>query len=922
MADDTPKPPSKQTIEGTEKLTDATEKQADAFHAVTQSARPATQSLNAWNIATQAAIRNQETLADTIQKETEAIKQQAQEMSSLNMQVRDLSGSFQGFMGTMKRQMTISHQYNRALKHIQEGQKAYTSSIQASTSELGKASAQSQKHVDALNDAYIQARKTAGEYTVDAEKLKAHTTELHAAFAGQLGMMGDVRGELLKLQKSSFIFSKFMGVDYSESVRYMNERFMNSTKTIDEVRQETIMVAKAADDYSNKLKTLGKRAQQSGSMTREGFLNVIKQIQQEFKGGMFAAEGFAKSTVNLSIAAKKAGMTGKEQEQLAVGFGKMLKNLGSFQSVFGVKVAQRLGEMLKNVDQIQDERLKKRLMPYAKQAEEGRLNIMDLSALISASEGSNEGLAMLSGILGDLGKKNPEILRVLAAESSGQNQYLADLLANQLKSGEIEENFRKQAAKESKGGKDKRKKEVMTAEKSMAALVKQGHTSTRARDKIIRAVERFRQEAMAMINKYFPLFVAAQALGSLRGLRGGAGGVPGAAGRATGAAGRAAGAVGRGGRLARAGGALQRGVGRIRGAAGGSFLGAAGAAYGGYELSQQILHSTWLSEQLKKGGGVQTGGAQTDLQKQLAQAKNVQQMSYAMFFHAMGKKYFKPTEKAITDSDRKRHKDAIIRIKQARARWDKLSPAKKKEIKKLEDSNFELGQRIEKADEKRDKAREKWGAKRAKYAQENMVSRAKRLDVAKLGAEKSVEKLVTQMRMGGKLVERPSEVISGFLSTKEGRQFVAKSGKSEEEIKRMMMERVVDLRARQSLVLDKASAEKYHKRQQGKDPETMRRMAIMERYKEHQAGRIKMDPALVTATEEMMERWREEALKSNELSVNIKHDDKPAEASKLTADGKIRAYVTGSWIDIDTKHVSQGSDQYKMRNTPGKRSAR
>ena len=905
MADDT----TKKTTEGTEELADATKKQADALKQVTQSARPATRALNSWNMETDAAIGNQERLADIIRQETEAIKAQVREMGSLNMQIRDVSGSVQGFMGNLKRQMTVSHQYNRLLKQMREGQKDYTASIQLSSSELGKASAQGQKHIDALNDAYIEARMRAAEYGIEAQELEAHTRELHGAFGSQLQAMGDVGAGLNRLQKSTFAFSRFMGVDYSEAVRHIDDRLMHSTKTLEEVRKETLMVAKSADTYSNNLKKLGKRALQTGNITKQGFLKIIQEIGAEFKGGKFAAEEFAKSTELFLVAGKKHGLTPAEAKQMASGFGKVISQMGQAQSIFGINTAQMFGSMLSDIGKIQDENLRKRLGYYAKrQEEQGALNILDLRGIAAAVRGSKEGTAML---LQTIEKFNlPEnTLRAVVGEVMGpEQQHLTDLMVEQMRSGELRKKFEAESLQKTAEGKKVAEQQAKVWEKDLYTMVKEGATATDQRYKLIRSIEEFKGKMMEWLNKYWIFIAAAQSAQTISSLFSRGGMLSGLLGKKGTEVAGAAGAAGKLGFAAKG-------------------LGVAAAGYGGYQYGKFLEKS--LGESIAAGKAEHDLGLFSIKRREGVEGEDATRIAAAMGKDKTFSNYLalkledtnllaSKTMKegwedfrenvvrirgAVTEAHKQTYKQRQKQIEDSKKNWKKLSKSQKELIRKSEQQNKQLKRFIEKGTMS-EAEKKKSDLEHAKVQKETLLDMAKKIqkeetakDFTKAGFSRYIEDLVVST--GNVFLRKGNvgEAVNALMKSKEGARLIEKSGKSEEEVRSMLFK---------AILKRKVMGSEYKATELQTKTERME-----EAQRIYKAGAKLVDPAMVRThaamAEEMRQKSTEQALKLDIGTIDTGGASKEIIA-KVGTDNSIEATFPATKLKI------RGKDQVKVHN--------
>lgn len=736
--------------------------------------------LNSWDLETGQSINQQNALIGTLRDSIQEIKNSAKEIGSLRGQFRDITGAVSGFAQQLKRSISLSNTYNTLLSEMRKGQEVYSRSLEASTAKIGKASAESQRHIDALHEAYYDAKIRAAEYGLEVDQLVQHTDELHAAFATQLSAMGNQAHELRGLQKETFLFSRFMGTSYQQTLQLIDSRLQGSTKTLEGVRKELMVVAREADKWTRKLQTMGKEALKTGNVTREGYLRILQEIQGEFRGGMFAAEGFAKSTGKMLEAAKKAGFTPQEAEAMASGFGKFIKQLGSAQSYWGLRVAQQFGGMLKNIEEIQDESLKKRLEPYAKKVLAGnQLNIVDLQAIVGASQGSAEGIRMLLETFRTSGM-SPDVMRTILGEAMGPGQqHIADQMAKFIQSGQAEKAFAL-IDKNDKEAQAQRDKQMDFWKKDLEQLMKEGHTSTKIQYQTAKDIHALKTKTIAFMEKY-PLMMAA--------IMGGAQLAGGLLGKGLGLLGAkmglgAAGAGAAGG----AGGIGAAGAGAAGAGAGTALLGVGVAAAGGYAAGR------WLDKYI--GGKLATGEGSI----QLGKDKTLSNWASLLAYSDETRKEITRIRGGITDAHRKEYEQLKKQTKWARANWHKLDDSTKENIKAAESRMKDLGKKIQAytlspEDEKQ-------------YAKERVELQTKQLTDAWNRIQKETRKddfdnasktqnyIRDLIKMGGRsmMVGDPSKAIgalekSGAIST-----IAKKSQLSEAIVRKMVLRAMAEMR--------------------------------------------------------------------------------------------------------------------------------
>jgi hypothetical protein len=524
LADDT-------TIKGFEKAGKAmgehTKTTADltkATEAQTAAMQPNIRALENFANTTAEAARQQETLGESISRQNRQLIDQARQVGSLQSQYASLTGGLSGFIGNMGRMISLGNVYTQLLDEMRTGQKAFTASLSASTKELGSATENADKVLWAYRNTMADARNIAARLGIDYEELKGISGSLVNQFTSQLIATGRTTEATMELQKNVVHLSRFMGTDYAETIGMVDNRLQGSTKTLGEVQDELIAVAREADKWTGALQNMGDRAMKTGNVTRKQFWEVLKGIKQEFQGGMYAAEGFAKSTRLLMTAAKESGLTPEESKAMAGGFGRIIKQMGSFNSIFGAKTAQYFGSLLSDLSQIQDDALRKRFEPYAKRfMETGQLNVLDLRALVSTSQGSAEGIHHLSRIIRESGVSR-DVIRSIFAETLGPHQqHLADKITDFVRSGQSEKAFKAISTSDKKSQKT-RKDQLDVFKAKFDDLIKAGHSTASVQHSIAKKAYELQQEIYGWLQRS-PLLMAAaimgaKALGGLLGMAG------------------------------------------------------------------------------------------------------------------------------------------------------------------------------------------------------------------------------------------------------------------------------------------------------------------------------------------------------------------------------------------------------------------
>ena len=451
------------------------------------------------------ATQAQKHWTDEIKDSAKQLAEQAKQVGSLKSQFQDVTGALGSFMNKLKTTASVSNQYNLALREFRQGSESYTASLNLSTKAIEKHGTQSQKYMDAIQKSYNSAYKTAGKYGMQLEEVRKVSEGLQKTFSTQLGVMGNQGKALDKLRDQTVAFARLTGQDTSEAIQTMNERLRQTGMTLDQVRQEQLMVGKSIDDYKNKLHELGEEARKTGSITSKDFLDVLKQVRAEFRQGIFDAAAFSKSLTHIAIAGKKAGLTSEEAKQTAAGFGKIMQQAGQFSNFFGAKSAQAMEGMMGDMGNIQDQTLKKRLEFINRRAAETSMPMVQkLDMIANAMQGSAEGQAILMKTMRT--HLPTEIMREEFKRMGGLNALQADMLTEQVRSGKLE----KEAFELAKKSPEERAREAEKFASPMEKLALQGARAEKARHKGAKELNKAMLKITGFVEKYWYMFAAIQ----------------------------------------------------------------------------------------------------------------------------------------------------------------------------------------------------------------------------------------------------------------------------------------------------------------------------------------------------------------------------------------------------------------------------
>ncbi len=720
MADETTPPggtAGKEAVTTAKELEEGLTSADKAQKELTASVRPAVGTLRSWNLETDEAIRKQQTLAQTIKDETQAIIAQARQVGSLQSQFRSLSGAIQSNLTAIQQHVSICGVYNKLLDEMRTGQKAFTASLMASTANIGQATAEADKIMYAYRDAMASARVMAGKLGVDYRELQGVTKTLTQEFASQIAATGRHTQALEGLRDEVVYFSKFMRVDYAQTIEHVRTRMMSSNMTLKQTRREMRAVAFQADLWTRSIQKMGREAGITGKLTRKHFYEALKSIREEFKGGLFDEKLFAAATRKILEHARRARLTPDEARQTVSIFGRAARQMQDFGTIFGARAAQTVGAMMQDLSQIKDEALRARLKPYEAVFKEGRASILDLQAVLGATRGTELQFDIMIKTLQNL---PPVMRRVVLGHWAGPGkQFLADTLLRAFEANKFDE-MRELMGIGTKKSTDERAKQLDVFEASYKELIAQGHSTGSITHLAAKTTYEWQQKVWAWLEKY-PALMAAILGGTqlVSGLAGGliqgliarklllAGVTTAATTTATTAATTTAGGLlGKGMVLAR----LMSAVGPILQVA----LPAAAAA-GGYYLGTKIdkwmggMANLTAQQQALAGKDLYYSGfiASDMLSSKIGRAVGdtvvgIFSPQFALtnkFNEAGWKDIVENTVRVrgvLTENHKKLYAQNQKRIAFAKANWGKLNDAQKEQIRKLETQNGHLKRFIDK----------------------------------------------------------------------------------------------------------------------------------------------------------------------------------------------------------------------------------
>jgi len=415
-----------------------------------------------------------ESLDDVLREQIDSIKKAAAQVGSLQSQFHDAGGALTSFLGKLKQTISVTNVYNRMMEEMRQGQKAFAASAYATTDAIGTAGKQSQRFVDAVHDAYANARDVAAEYGLEVEKVRQVSTDLMDRFKGQLAAQADMSGSLSTLTKDTIKWANFMGVDAAHAAEFLENRMRFSNKTIGEAQREMLGVARQADMLTQSLNKLGDRFMKTGRISRQEFIGIIKNMQGEFQHGVMDAEAYSAAVVKSIEGAAKAGMTSSEQAAVAGGFGRLMSSLQKVDNVFAMRMASNIDAMEGRLDQITNQQTRKRVEAVLERTK-GEADITRWRELVGAMRGDSQASRMILDDLVKATNGNYGQLTAYMQNVAGMEPYMAGTLTELIATHKLQDSMAKVTPK-TKEEEEQHREQLDVFKTKFDDLMKAGYT--------------------------------------------------------------------------------------------------------------------------------------------------------------------------------------------------------------------------------------------------------------------------------------------------------------------------------------------------------------------------------------------------------------------------------------------------------------
>lgn len=311
-----------------------------AIAATTVAIQQNTGAINENAAATEKWARLQEnqhkTFSAFLKEEIDGMQKAAAAAGGYRRYISEATTAMTGMIQKMQTATSLSTVYDNALKQLSTGTAHYTASLQANTSAIGDATQQSTAFVTGLRDAQAQSHELAAQYNMDAGAIAEAGQHATQMFATQLAAIGDVGEGIKSLQKESVVFSRFFGTDMKDVMQAWQERMEHSNMTLTEAKDETAMLAKVADQYAISLGKLGDKMLQTAQLGKREFLEMARQINQEFRLGVPNVVAYTAAMAKMSLEAAKKSATKMEQANTREGLLKLMNDMTSTEGTWGV----------------------------------------------------------------------------------------------------------------------------------------------------------------------------------------------------------------------------------------------------------------------------------------------------------------------------------------------------------------------------------------------------------------------------------------------------------------------------------------------------------------------------------------------------------------------------------------------------------
>jgi len=512
------------------KTSNVAQKNAKAAKTLADASKKMGESLNANVKAAQQFDRlsqnikeSQEGILAAMKAQGKAIAGATKNFFDFSNQINAAGGAVSGYIDKLQRMSLITSVYERKLDAMRKGQLAYSGAIQATTDAMGKASKVSQEYVNAIHDSFAGAHKIAGEFALEYEEVRRVTENLSKAFSSQLIAMGDVRSNLQNMTREAVIMSRYLGTDATTVIEMWSQRMAQSNKTLNQSRQELMLVAREADLYAQSIKKLGDDMLKTAHIGKQELIKMVQDVGKQLRTGIFDAAAYSKALRNVLVAGERVTkFTKEEQITQASALANIMRDIQSMRGgmqAFGrmatrdiLERAQREG----GVGFIRDKAVRERAEAVIKRTGGRPDDYVALTEMMGALRGS--ALLMRASLNKMRLLDRRALTTILGEQYTEGNLFLASNIAERVSTGAIQKDLSSYMEKSEKA----KEEQAELWKKSVDDLIKAGATPTDIDYKMLKLVEEIKNK-LAELVKSNPYLTMGIQLGTslLGGLLGG-----------------------------------------------------------------------------------------------------------------------------------------------------------------------------------------------------------------------------------------------------------------------------------------------------------------------------------------------------------------------------------------------------------------
>lgn len=414
---------------GGKPLTEGTNAATDATKSYTKSVEANLSVMDKWANRHRQMQEEAKDLSKIWQEQKDELRKWTQSMYGAEASVQKMTGSLKNAHNWLNKNIGLMATYNRLLGELRQGQDLFAKSGHASVVAQATASKEMQKSINLVRESKKAAHDMAAEYGLAQKDMAKITEGVNKTFHTQIRQSVDYKGHLRDLSKDILLVSKRFGVDGAEAIKYMQSRMQASSMTMREAQTETMLVAKATEEYMEELRKIP-GAFDRAYASQQVFYQGMAKANEAFRLGNLDAAGYAQQLKFIMLRAEELGLTTNQVTNASQGLAKVMKGLQdeNLGSIFSLKGVQNVADLRAKIEELGDETAKKKL-EVALKLSEGMAAPDQYKLIIEQLAGTRTLTSLTLKHLRELGD-NKSVIKALVEQYGVSNTTAALIVQN------------------------------------------------------------------------------------------------------------------------------------------------------------------------------------------------------------------------------------------------------------------------------------------------------------------------------------------------------------------------------------------------------------------------------------------------------------------------------------------------------------